>query len=87
MHPAVTVLVAETSKLVERAKESGDMVQSVTASEVFELVTALSWAVDRFGDDQASSRRRVEVGTAGIFVQERRHVRPNTLAVPPGAKG
>jgi hypothetical protein len=25
--------------------------KNVTADELFELVTALSWAVDRFGDD------------------------------------
>lgn len=69
MRPPVAVLVEETGKLVESAQDAGDVVQSVTATEVFELITALSWAVDRFGDDKASARRRVEVGTAGIFVQ------------------
>jgi hypothetical protein len=34
---------------------------------VYELVLALSWAVDRFHDDEAAARRRVTVGTAGIF--------------------
>jgi hypothetical protein len=43
------------------------VVEGVTADEVFELVTALSWGVDRFGDDEAAARRRVEIATAGIF--------------------
>jgi len=35
--------------------------------ELFELVTALSWAVDRFGDDVERARRRVAPATPGVF--------------------
>lgn len=67
MNPAVSLLVAQTGHLVERAQAAGDAVDSVTPSEVFELITALSWAVDRFGDDETAARRRVEVATSGLF--------------------
>lgn len=67
LNPAVSALVAQTGNLVERARASGDMVDSVAATEVFELVTALSWAVDRFGDDETAARRRVELATAGLL--------------------
>ncbi len=67
MTPAVSVLMVQTAVIVEQASAAGDMVGSVSASEVFELITALSWAVDRFGDDEAAARRRVEIATAGLF--------------------
>jgi AcrR family transcriptional regulator len=67
MSPAVSRLMAHTADLLERARASGDAVDVVAAGDVFELVTALSWAVDRFGDDEAAARRRVELATAGLF--------------------
>jgi AcrR family transcriptional regulator len=67
MNPAVSRLVKQTAGLLNEAKEAGAAVDAVDANEVFELVTALSWAVDRFGDDEAAARRRVEVATAGLF--------------------
>lgn len=69
MNPAVSMLLAETGALAERASAAGDTINSVSATELFELVTALSWAVDRFGDDETAARRRVKVATDGLFVR------------------
>jgi AcrR family transcriptional regulator len=60
-------LMAETDRLLEAAKAAGEAVDGVTATDLFELVTTLSWGVDRFGDDEPAARRRVAIGTAGIF--------------------
>ena len=60
-------LLVRTGVLLAEAKASGDVRDVVTADEVFELVTSLSWGVDRFGDDETAARRRVEIATAGIF--------------------
>jgi AcrR family transcriptional regulator len=60
-------LLTQTGVLLHDAKSSGDAVEAITASEVFELITALSWAVDRFHDDEQAARRRVQLATAGIF--------------------
>ncbi len=67
MTDATNPLLAQTGALLDAAKASGDAVEGVTADEAFELATALSWGVDRFGDDEQAARRRVEVATAGIF--------------------
>jgi AcrR family transcriptional regulator len=67
MNSACNPLLLQTTTLLDSAKTSGDAVESVTAREVFELITALSWGVDRFRDDKNAARRRVEVATAGIF--------------------
>jgi AcrR family transcriptional regulator len=67
MTAACSRLIERTGVLLEAAESAGDAVGTVTADQVFELVTALSWAVDRFGDDEPAARRRVEIGTAGIF--------------------
>jgi AcrR family transcriptional regulator len=69
MNSACNPLLLQTGALLDQAKASGDAVESVTATEVFELVTALSWGVDRFHDDQREARRRVLIGTAGIFAR------------------
>jgi AcrR family transcriptional regulator len=60
-------LMAETDRLLIAAKAAGEAVDGVTATDLFELVTTLSWGVDRFGDDEAAARRRVAIGTAGVF--------------------
>jgi AcrR family transcriptional regulator len=60
-------LLDQTKALLDQAKSSGDAIETITAEELFELITSLSWGVDRFGDDQAVARRRVAVATAGIF--------------------
>ncbi|WP_413725651.1 TetR/AcrR family transcriptional regulator [Sodalis sp. RH16] len=67
MNPAISSLVDQTNNLLGRAREAGAAIDAVNGSEVFELVTALSWAVDRFGDDEPAARRRVEIATAGLF--------------------
>lgn len=67
MNSACNPLLVQTGVLLDKAKSSGDAVDAVTANEVFELITALSWGVDRFRDDKQAARRRVEVATAGIF--------------------
>jgi hypothetical protein len=68
MNPAVSLLVALTDRLLTRAQTAGAAFPSVNAGEIFELLTALSWAVDRFGDDEAAARRRVNMATAGLFL-------------------
>jgi AcrR family transcriptional regulator len=60
-------LLERTDALLGAAKSSGDVPEGVSAEEVFELVTTLSWGVDRFGDDEPAARRRVRLGTAGLF--------------------
>nr|WP_221374852.1 TetR/AcrR family transcriptional regulator [Actinoplanes polyasparticus] len=67
MKPAADPLPARTGVLLAAAKASGDATADITADEVYELVLALSWAVDRFQDDEPAARRRVAMGTAGIF--------------------
>jgi AcrR family transcriptional regulator len=49
------------------ARASGDLHADVDGAGVYELVLALSWATDRFHDDQAAARRRVELAIAGLF--------------------
>ncbi len=56
-----------TGALLEAARSAGVAAATVTTDDVFELVTVLSWGVDRFGDDERAARRRVEIGTAGLF--------------------
>ena len=60
-------LLDRTGVLLDEAKRSGDARQELTADEVYELVTTLSWGVDRFGDDEQAARRRVQLATAGLF--------------------
>jgi AcrR family transcriptional regulator len=67
VNSACSPLLTRTGVLLDAAKASGDAVETVTASEVFELVTALSWGVDRFHDDETAARRRVAIATAGLF--------------------
>ncbi|GAA0461476.1 TetR family transcriptional regulator [Paractinoplanes deccanensis] len=60
-------LLERTATLLDNAKATGDVPAAVTADEVYELVLALSWAIDRFGDTEQAARRRVTMATAGIF--------------------
>ena len=69
MSSACDPLRARTGVFLDEARASGEPVGAVTADEVFELVLALSWAVDRFGDDEAAARRRVAIATAGILAR------------------
>lgn len=56
-----------SARILDKAKFAGVAVTTVTAEDLFELVTTLSWGVDRFGDDEQAARRRVAIATAGIF--------------------
>ncbi len=67
MNPAVLLLMELTGDVLAAAQAAGVAHRSVAAREVFELVTAVSWAVDRFGDTEGLARRRVEVATSGLF--------------------
>jgi AcrR family transcriptional regulator len=62
-----TRLTNRTRYFLDRAKADGSASHSVTADELFELVTAISWAIDRFGDDPQRARARVALATAGAF--------------------
>lgn len=65
---ACNPLQLRTSALINAARSSGDLRGGIDAEQVYELVLALSWAVDRFEDDEAAARRRVALGTAGLFI-------------------
>lgn len=60
-------LTARTESFLDRFRREGGAAASVTAEEVFQLATAVSWAVDRFGDDPDRARQRVALATAGVF--------------------
>lgn len=71
VQPVSARLTARTAEFLRRAEADGaDGVEhSVPAADVFELVTAVSWAVDRFGDDETRARERVELATAGVVAR------------------
>ena len=60
-------LLVRTRALVQAAASADATVEAVTGDELWELVLALSWGVDRFGDDEVAARRRATLATAGIF--------------------
>jgi AcrR family transcriptional regulator len=62
-------MIEETRRILGAAQQAGQAMAGATAEEVFELVLALSWAIDRYGDTEAAARRRVSMGTAGVFVR------------------
>jgi AcrR family transcriptional regulator len=62
-------MIEETDRLLRSAQRARQAVAGVTAEEVFELVLALSWAIDRYGDTEHVARHRVTMGTAGVFLQ------------------
>lgn len=68
MKPTHDPLLSRTGALLDAAKASGDAAPDVTADEVYELVLALSWAVDRYRDEEPAARRRVAMATAGVFL-------------------
>jgi AcrR family transcriptional regulator len=61
-----TRLTNRTRDLLHRAQPDA-ATDCVTAEELFELITAVSWGVDRFNDDPDRARRRVALATAGIL--------------------
>jgi AcrR family transcriptional regulator len=62
-----TRLTNRTGDFLHRARDAGSASGTVAPDELFELITAVSWAIDRFGDDQERARRRVGLATAGVF--------------------
>ena len=62
-----TRMAERTRHFLDRARDGGTADESVRADELFELIIAVSWAIDRFGDDAAGARRRVTLATAGVF--------------------
>jgi AcrR family transcriptional regulator len=63
----VTRLTKRTRSLLERAHDDGTASGSVTADELVQLITSVSWGIDRFGDDRQRARRRVDLAIAGVF--------------------
>lgn len=59
-------LIDETDRLLQRAMAAGQAAENVTADEIYELILALSWAIDRYGDNAETARRRVLIAIAGI---------------------
>ncbi|MEU0497076.1 TetR/AcrR family transcriptional regulator [Mycobacterium sp. NPDC006124] len=62
-----TRLTDRTRQFLDRARTEGSASDTVTADDLFQLVTAVSWAIDRFGDDPGGARARVSLATAGAF--------------------
>jgi hypothetical protein len=52
---------------LDAARASGDLKADVDGAALYELLLAISWATDRFHDDQEAARRRVLLATAGLF--------------------
>lgn len=59
-------LIARTGELLGRSRDDGTA-SDVGPEQVFELLTTVSWGVDRFGDDAPAARRRVALATAGVL--------------------
>ncbi|MDT0263658.1 helix-turn-helix domain-containing protein [Jatrophihabitans lederbergiae] len=73
VHSASDPLLTQVGQLLDKSRESepdpeGLAHSAIRAEDIYELVLALSWAVDRFGDDETAARRRVAAITAGLFV-------------------
>jgi len=64
-------LIEQTRQLLRAAVAERVADGAVTAEDLFELVTTLSWGVDRYADDEPKARRRVRLATAGIFTNHR----------------
>ena len=65
-----TRLTDRTRDFLHRARDHGLASGTVTAEELFQLITAISWGIDRFGDDAQGARHRVGFATAGVFRAE-----------------
>lgn len=60
-------LMERTGALIRAGVSAHVVRDDLTADEVFEIVTAVSWGVDRYGDDELTARRKVILSTAGFF--------------------
>ncbi|MFC4241763.1 TetR/AcrR family transcriptional regulator [Gryllotalpicola reticulitermitis] len=65
---AYAPILQQTARLLRNAQDAGCATSEITAEELFELVTTLSWGIDRFGDDEEAARRRTGIATAGVFL-------------------
>jgi AcrR family transcriptional regulator len=65
---ACSPLLVQTGRLLGAVQTAGQASREISADELFELATTLSWGIDRFGDDEQDARRRVSIATAGIFL-------------------
>ena len=75
-------MIKETERLLQAAQARDQAAVAISAEEVFELVLALSWAIDRYGDTEAVARRRVMIGTVGVFVPPTDQAIVQDLTVP-----
>jgi AcrR family transcriptional regulator len=64
-----TRLAEQTERFLEGARKQGTVLGHITAGELVQLITALSWAIDHFGDDTDHARRRVTLATSGVFTR------------------
>ncbi|MEK6311685.1 MAG: TetR/AcrR family transcriptional regulator [Curtobacterium sp.] len=69
VQPVSERLTARTADFLRAASGADAGSPGVPATEVFELLTAVSWAVDRFGDDERRARERVDLATAGVVAR------------------
>ncbi|GAA4668378.1 TetR/AcrR family transcriptional regulator [Frondihabitans cladoniiphilus] len=69
MNTACVPLQARTSMMLDAARAAGSVTSDVTADEIYELITTLSWGLDRFAVDAPAARRRVLLATAGLFAR------------------
>jgi hypothetical protein len=60
-------LVRCTGGFLRNATAVGAASATVDPQALFELITAVAWAIDRFGDDAEQARERVDLATAGVF--------------------
>jgi AcrR family transcriptional regulator len=63
----VAQLTERTNDFLVRHASDGGVVANITVEDVFQLVTAVSWAIDRFGDDEQRARDRLTLATAAVF--------------------
>lgn len=81
VRPVSERLTERTADFLESHRRVAGGGGHVTAEELFQLVTAVSWAVDRFGDDEQAARRRVRLATAGVFAATDVGRQPNSSSV------
>ena len=62
-----TRLIKRTGHFLHHARDQEVAVEHLAAEDLFQLVTAVSWGLDRFGDDPERARHRVGLATAGVF--------------------
>lgn len=64
---ACAPLIARTTRLVQAAQREGVVPACIDPDAVFEMVTLVSWGMDRFHDTPARARSRVAMAFAALF--------------------